>query len=107
MMREAGQRQIPIFMVRLGFGRPLGEVTYDGLWKSAVEQTGGRFYAVADERGLLQAVSDIDRLAVGRIAEQRSAAAVPAFGGYAVIAVALWLTAGTLKLGLPFFRTFP
>jgi hypothetical protein len=52
-------------------------------------------------------VSDIDRLSVGRITEQRYAAATPAFAGYTLIAVALWLTAATLKLAFPFFRTFP
>ena len=107
MMADARQRRIPIFMVRLGYGKQLGDVTYDGLWKPAVEQTGGRFYAAADERDILRAVSDIDRLSMGRITERRQATAAPAFAGYTLIAIALWLTAGTLKLAFPFFRTFP
>jgi Ca-activated chloride channel family protein len=107
MMDEARQRKIPIFMVRLAYRKQLGDIVYDPLWKSAVERSGGRFYAAADERDILRAVSDIDRLTMGRIAERRSASAAPAFAGYTLIAVALWLSAGTLKLAFPFFRTFP
>jgi hypothetical protein len=93
--------------VRLGYGKPLGDVPFDALWKSAVEQSGGRFYAAADERDILRALADISRLATGRIMEQRHASAVPAFAGYTLIAVTLWMAAGTLKLAFPFFRTFP
>jgi len=35
------------------------------------------------------------------------ATAVPAFQGYALMALALWLTAALLKLTVPYFRTFP
>jgi Ca-activated chloride channel family protein len=107
MMADARQYRIPIFMVRLGYGKRLGEVAYDALWKPAVERSGGRFYAAANEDDILRAVSDIDRLSAGTIAERRYASATPAFAGYALIAVVLWLVAGTLKLAFPYFRTFP
>jgi hypothetical protein len=107
MMADARERKIPIFMVRLGYGKPLGDIPYDALWKAAVEQSGGRFYAAANERDILRALGDIDRATAGRIIEQRHASAVPAFEGYALIAVGLWLASGTLKLAFPFFRTFP
>ena len=107
VMTDAREHRIPIFMVRLGYGKRLGEVAYDALWKPAVERSGGRFYAAADEGDILRAVSDIDRLSAGTIAERRYASAAPAFAGYALIAVVLWLTAGTLKLAFPYFRTFP
>jgi Ca-activated chloride channel family protein len=107
MMLEARKNGIPISMVRLGYGKRLGDVAYDGLWKAAVERSGGRFYVADDEEAILRAVSDIDRRAVGRIAERRYAAASPEFAGYALVAIALWLAAGTLKLTLPWFRTFP
>ena len=107
MMAGARAHRIPIFMVRLGYGKRLGDVAWDALWKPAVERSGGRFYAADDEDAILRAVSDIDRLAAGTIAERRYAAATPAFGGYALIAVLLWLAAGTLKLAFPYFRTFP
>jgi von Willebrand factor type A domain len=107
MMTDAREHRTPIFMVRLGYGKRLGDVAWDALWKPAVERSGGRFYAAADEDDILRAVNDIDRLSAGTIAERRSASAVPAFAGYALIAVVLWLAAGTLKLAFPHFRTFP
>jgi VWA domain-containing protein len=107
MMIDAREHRIPIFMVRLGYGKRLGDVSWDGLWKPAVERSGGRFYAAADEDDILRAINDVDRLSVGTIAERRYASAAPAFGGYALIAVLLWLAAATLKLVFPYFRTFP
>lgn len=107
MLAEARDNEIPIHMVRVGFDKPLGEIPYDPLWKPAVERTGGRFYPAFDEDSLLRAISDIDRLSTGRIAVRRYSTVSPAFPGYALVAVALWLTAGALKLGFPFFRTFP
>ena len=107
MMLEARKTGIPIYMVRLGYGKQLGDVPYDGLWKAAVERSGGRFYVADDEEAIFRAVSDIDRRAVGRIAERRYASASPEFAGFALVAIALWLAAATLKLGFPWFRTFP
>jgi Mg-chelatase subunit ChlD len=107
LMDEARMRHISIYMVRVGFKKPLGEIPYDPLWKRAVERSGGRFYAASDEGSLLRAVTDIDRVSTGRIAVTRYSTAAPAFPGYAMVAVALWLTAGTLKLAFPFFTTFP
>lgn len=107
MMAEARDRDIPIYMVRLGLGKRLGDVTWDSLWRPTVERSGGRFYAAFDEDTLLRAISDVDRVSTGRISVRHYATASPAFPGYALFAVALWLTAGVLKLGFPFFRTFP
>jgi Ca-activated chloride channel family protein len=107
MMAEARDRRIPIHMVRLGFDKRLGDVIWDPLWKPMVERSGGRFYPAFDEETILRAISEIDRLSTGRIAVRHYATAAPAFPGYAVVAVALWLTAGVLKLTVPYFRTFP
>ena len=107
MMTGARRDRIPIYMVRLGYGKRLGDVRYDALWKAAVERSGGRFYAAADEDDIFRAVSDIDRATAGTITERRSASATPAFAGYTLIAVALWLAAATLKLVVPYFRSFP
>jgi hypothetical protein len=107
MMRWARENRIPIFMVRVGWRLPQGAVQYDPLWRRAVEQTGGRFFAASDERSFLQAMREIDRLATGRVIERRSAGAAPAFAGFALVAVVLWVTAGAMKLTLPWFRTFP
>lgn len=107
MMAEARDREIPIHMVRLGLDKRLGDVTWDTLWKPMVERSGGRFYAAFDENTLVRAINDIDRAATGRIAVRHYATAVPAFQGYALVALALWLTAALLKLTVPYFRTFP
>jgi Mg-chelatase subunit ChlD len=107
MMAEARDGDIPIHMVRLGLDKRLGDVPYDGLWKPMVERSGGRFYTAFDENMLLRAIDDIDRAATGRIAVRHYATAVPAFQGYALVALALWLTAAVLKLTVPYFRTFP
>jgi hypothetical protein len=107
MMAEAQDREIPIYMVRLGFEKPLGQVTWDGLWKAMVERSGGRFYPAFDEDSMLRAIDDIDRLSTGRIAVRQYSTSAPAFPGYALIAVALWLTGAALTLTFPYFRTFP
>jgi hypothetical protein len=106
-MTEARQHQIPIYMVRLGFNKELGDGKWDGLWKPAVERTGGRFYPAPNDNAILRAVSEIDHLAVGRIKVRQYSSASPRFSGYALVAVGLWLVAGGLKLGFRWFRTFP
>ena len=107
LVATARQSAIPVYMIRTGFNRKFGEVREDPLWKEAVERTGGRFYAASDEATILQAVRDVDRVAAGRIDVREYTAFEPRFSGYALIAVALWLTAGTLKLGFRSFSTFP
>jgi Mg-chelatase subunit ChlD len=107
MMADARKEGIPIFMVRLGYQKRLGEGTWDDLWKAAVERSGGRFYVAADEAAILRALTDIDRLAEGRTTVRRYTTASPAFSGFALVAVGLWMAAGTLRLASPYFRTFP
>lgn len=107
MMEDARRNAIPIFMVRLGYGQQLGDVTWDALWKPMVERSGGRFYPAPDEPAILRALADIDRLGAGRLTMSRQGSPLPAFAGYTLIAVGLWLAAGTLKLTFPYFRTFP
>jgi Ca-activated chloride channel family protein len=107
MVAEAQDRKIPIYMVRVGFEKRLGDIPWDSLWKPTVEQSGGRFYPAFDENSMLRALDDINRLSTGRIAVRQYSAVTPAFPGFAMAAVALWLTAGALKLTFPYFRTFP
>ena len=103
----ARQSAIPVYMIRVGFKRKFGDVREDRLWRPAVERTGGRFYAASDEDTILRAVQDIDRLSAGRIDVREYTAYQPRFAGYALAAVALWLSAMVLKLGFRSFRTFP
>jgi Ca-activated chloride channel family protein len=107
LVASARASAIPVYMIRTGFNKKFGDVREDALWKAAVEQTGGRFYAASDESAILQAVRDVDRVAAGRIDVREYTAYEPRFSGYALIAVALWLVAGTLKLGFRAFSTFP
>ena len=106
-MSEARKNKIPVYMIRTAFNMKFGDISQDRLWKDAIERTGGRFYAAADEDTILRALNDIDRLSPGRIDVHQYTAQRPRFAGYALIAIALWLSAGTLKLGLRHFRTFP
>jgi hypothetical protein len=94
-------------MIRTAFNMKLGDIKEDKLWKEAVERTGGRFYAGADEDAILSAVDEIDQLSAGRIDVRQYTAHRPRFSGYALIAVALWLAAALLKLGFRSFGTFP
>jgi hypothetical protein len=104
---EARRYQIPVYMIRTVYKMKLGDVAADRIWKAAVERTGGRFYPAADEEDILKAVRDIDRISAGRIEVREYTAHRARFAGYALIAVTLWLLAALLKLGVPFFRTFP
>ena len=104
---EARKNEIPIYFVRVGFRKKFGEHKWDEFWKTAVERTGGRFYAASDEAALLLAVRDIDRLSAGRIDVRHYSSERPRFAGYALVAVTLWLLAAGLKLGFRSFQTFP
>jgi Ca-activated chloride channel homolog len=107
VVATARESAIPVYMIRTAFKRKFGDVREDRLWQPAIERTGGRFYAAADEAAILRAVEDIDRVSAGRIDVREYTAYQPRFAGYALAAVALWLLAMVLKLGFRSFRTFP
>ena len=107
VVATARESAIPVYMIRTAFKRKFGDVREDRLWQPAIERTGGRFYAAADETAILRAVEDIDRVSAGRIDVREYTAYQPRFGGYALAAVALWLFAMVLKLSFRNFRTFP
>jgi hypothetical protein len=99
--------KIPVYMIRTGFDLREGQVPQDRLWRPIVEQTGGKFYVGDSEESILRAEADIDKLATGRIEVREYTAQRPRFDGYVLIAIALWLSAGVMKLGFRTFRTFP
>lgn len=107
IMAGARKNKIPVYMIRMAYSKALGDQLPDDLWKSAIERTGGRFYAAANEENIIRAVREIDRLAPGRIDVHEYTVRQPRFAGYALIAVGCWLTAATMKLGFRSFRTFP
>jgi hypothetical protein len=104
---QARQANIPIYMVRVGYDNGLGAVAQDWIWKPAIEATGGKFYAAADEATILRAVHEIDQMSAGAVAVKEYGQEQPRFSGFALIAVALWTAATALKLGVPYFQTFP
>jgi Ca-activated chloride channel family protein len=107
IVATARESAIPVYMIRVAFKRKFGDVSQDKLWRPAIERTGGRFYPASDESTILRAVQDIDRLSAGRIDVREYTAYEPRFAGYALVAVALWLSAMVMKLGFRSFRTFP
>jgi hypothetical protein len=104
---QARKLEIPIYMVRTVYDFKLGALPTDRIWKAAVEQTGGRFYAAASEADILAAIKDIDSRSAGRIEVREYSTARPRFAGYALVAVALWTLAAAMKLGVRTFTAFP
>jgi len=107
LVTTARKSKIPVYMIRTAYNRKFGAIKEDTLWKPAVERTGGRFYPAFDESAILRAAEDIDKVSAGRIDVREYTAYQPRFSGYALTAVALWLSAGLLKLGFRGFRVFP
>lgn len=107
VLAQARQSKIPVYMIRTSYNKSLGGVVPDAIWKPAVEATGGRFYAAADETTILRAVHEIDQLSAGSIAVTQYTTERPRFELFASIAGAAWALALVLKLTLPYFQTFP
>jgi len=107
IVEEAVRAEIPIYFIRTNADKLLGELIPDRIWREAVERTGGKFYAAANEATILQAIKEIDQASEGNISIQRYVAQRPLFAPLALIAALLWSAAATLKLLVPHFRTFP
>ncbi len=107
ILDEAVEARVPVYFVRLKFTRALGESISDDIWKTAVERTGGRFYAASDESSILRALAEIDRLAVGTVSVRRYSTDRAHFSPFALMAVGLWSLAAASKLSVPWFRRFP
>jgi hypothetical protein len=96
-----------VYLVRTNRDRQLGDIVPDGLWKPAVESTGGRFYPAANEQDVLRAIRDIDRRSPGAIEIKQYGTNQRRFAPFALLAAVLWSIGGLLKLTVPYFRTFP
>jgi Ca-activated chloride channel family protein len=107
IVRDARDAKVPIYFVRTRFDRGFGSVVSDAQWKTAVEQTGGRFYAASNEATLLQAIRDIDRASVGKIEIKQYVSQKPKYRPFALAAAGLWSLAVGLALAVPHFRSFP
>ena len=107
ILAEARRAKIPIYFIRVSYNRGLGRVLPDEIWKPAVEATGGKFYAAADESTVLRAIDEIDRRSAGTIAIKRYSTGQPKFSPFALVAAMLWAAALALKLTIPYFQKFP
>lgn len=107
ILEDAVRNKVPVYFIRTAFNRELNGLIPDELWKDAVERTGGKFYAASDERTILAAMHDIDRLSAGTIAVQHYTVQRSHFAPYATVAGALWTVALALGLMVPYFRRFP
>ena len=106
VVSEAVKAKVPVYFIRINYQSEAGSVIADTTWKAAVEKTGGRFYAAADEETILRAIRDIDRASVGQIDIQQYVTQRPRFGIFTLVAAAMWTMALALKLTVPYFRRF-
>ena len=107
ILKAASDHKIPLYFVRVNYNKGYNEAVPDALWKAAVEQAGGRFYIARDERSLLEAIGDIDRESVGAIQFRQYSTQQLRFAPFALVALALWAAAATVRLTLPAFSTLP
>jgi hypothetical protein len=99
--------KIPVYLIRTGRDKPLGEVVPDAIWKPAVEATGGRFYAAATENDVIRAIADIDVRSSGTIERKQYSVERPRFAAFALGAAAFWVISLALKVALALFERFP
>jgi len=107
ILAEARRAKIPVYMIRTSYNKALGSIVPDGIWKPAVEATGGRFYAASDEATILRAIREIDDASTGGVAIKQYSTERPRFDVFATLATGLWTVALTLKLTVPYFQKFP
>jgi Ca-activated chloride channel family protein len=107
ILSGATQAKIPVYFIRTSFNKVLGRAFTDPIWKPVVEKTGGRFYAASDEATILSAIREIDKVAVGKVAIRQYSTQQPRFSIFALVSVALWTLALTLKLTVPHLSKFP
>ena len=107
ILKAATDNKIPLYFVRINFGKGFNEAVPDALWKDAVERAGGRFYIARDERSLMDAIADIDRGSAGTIQVRQYTTQEPRFASFALAALALWASAAALRLALPVFSSVP
>jgi hypothetical protein len=107
ILESAIVNNVPLYFVRTNYDKRFGENIPDQAWTDAVARTGGKFYAVSNERDLLQAIEDIDRVAAGAIQIRRYTSQEPKFAFFALVAAGLWTAAAGMTLAVPRFRQLP
>jgi Ca-activated chloride channel family protein len=107
ILASARRANVPVYLIRIGQNKALGEVIPDQIWRPAVEATGGRFYAASDESAIFRAIDEIDRRSAGTISIKQYTTEETQFSPFALVAVMLWTAALAMKLTLPCFQKFP
>lgn len=79
----------------------------DVLWSQAVEKTGGKFYAAADEDIILKAIEEINQAAVGQVSRRQYRSKQPKFAWFVLVALTCWTIAGLFFLVSKYSRKFP
>ena len=96
-----------MYLVRTNYEHEEGQLIPDAMWIPAVQKTGGKFYAASDEKSLLAAIADIDRVSAGVIQVKQYTSQQPRYAVFALAAAALWTAAAFMKLGVPVVQRFP
>jgi len=107
ILAGATRAKIPVYLIRIGYNKGLGDVVPDQIWRPAVEATGGKFYAAANESTILRAINEIDSRSAGKISIRQYSTEQPLFSPFALVAAMLWAVALMLKLTVPYFQKFP
>lgn len=121
ILEKARLNKIPIYFIRTAYDISFGYMGYadeesnvisnyplfDNQWKNAVEKTGGKFYVGANEKMVLDALNDIDKLSVGSVKTTRYSTRRPRFVPFLLASSVLWSSALFLYLLFRFFRKFP
>lgn len=107
IVASATRAKVPVYLIRIGYNKALGDIVPDQIWRPAVEATGGKFYAASDESAIFRAIDEIDRRSSGTISIKQYSTEEPLFSPFALVAVMLWTVALALKLTVPYFQKFP
>jgi hypothetical protein len=107
ILESAIVNDVPLYFVRTNYDKRFGDLIPDQAWRTAVEKTGGKFYAVGNEADLLGAIEDIDRVSAGAIHIRRYASQQAHFAFFALVAAAFWTGAAALRLVVPRFQQLP
>lgn len=108
IIRGAVDAGVPVYLIRTNYAKAEGDPAVpDKLWREAVQKTGGRFFAASDERTLLNAINEVDKVAAGSIRVTEYSAARPRFPLFAAVAAFCFALATASKLVVPYFQKFP
>jgi Ca-activated chloride channel family protein len=107
IVQAALDAKIPVYLVRTNYDRGKGKLIPDELWIPVIERTGGKFYAADNEKNLLDAIAEIDKVSAGTIQTRQYSSQEPRFEFFAFAALACWTGAAAMKLLVPQCQKLP